>query len=326
MGLNIGIIGTGWFSKVHADILAASEGASVAAICGTSLAKAEGLASHYKGARAFANVNEMLDTAKPDAVYICVPPMSHGDIETALIDRGIPFLVEKPLGTDLKSPEEILYKIEQKPLITSVGYHFRYKDSVNQLKELLGDQTLGMALGAWMGDMPQVAWWRKQDGSGGQFIEQTTHIVDLLRYIAGEVEEVYAAYGNRVVHQKHEGVGVADVGTVTMKLSSGAVATISNTCILPGGVGEIGLSLYTDKSILSWNPDQLEVTSAGVKSIYSGTNNPYVAENEAFLHALRTGDTSRIRSGYGDAIKTQRVTYAALESARSGKPVRISEI
>ena len=55
------------------------------------------------------------------------------------------------------------------------------------------DQTIGMALGRWMGGMPGVAWWRRQEGSGGQFVEQTTHIVDLLRYCAGEVTEVYAA-------------------------------------------------------------------------------------------------------------------------------------
>ncbi|SDF57738.1 Predicted dehydrogenase [Fontibacillus panacisegetis] len=322
MSLNIGIIGTGWFSKVHGDNLAVQEGVSVSAICGTSLVKAEGLASRY-GAQAFTNVNDMLNEVKLDAVYICVPPMSHGEIESVLIDRGVPFLVEKPLGTDLETPESILRKIEQKPLIHSVGYHFRYKDSSTQLKELLKSQTIGMVLGTWMGDMPQVPWWRQQNGSGGQFIEQTTHIVDLLRYTAGEVQEVYAAYSNRVVHERFEGVSVADVGTVTMKMSSGAVATISNTCILPGGVGEVGLNIYTDAGILNWKPEQLEVTNAGVKSIYSVTNDAYVAETEAFLHALRTGDTSGIHSNYADAIKTQRVTTAALESARTGKPVRI---
>lgn len=325
MNLNIGIIGTGWFSKVHGDILAGFEGVSVSAICATSLAKAEGFASRYEGARAFTNVNDMLDAVKLDAVYICVPPMAHGEIESTLIDRGIPFLVEKPLGANLEIPEHILHKIEKKPLIHSVGYHFRYKESTSKLKELLMNQTIGMALGTWMGDMPQVAWWRQQEGSGGQFIEQTTHIVDLLRYIMGEVEEVYATYGNTVVHERYEGVGVADVGTVSLKLCSGAIANISNTCILPGGVGEVGLNIYSDKGILNWSPEELIVNNAGVKTVYTDTSDPYTIETAAFLHALRTGDASQIRSSYRDAIKTQRVTVAALESARSGKPMRIRE-
>ncbi|RCX16670.1 putative dehydrogenase [Fontibacillus phaseoli] len=323
MNLNIGIIGTGWFSKVHGDILAGMDGVRVTAVSGTSLPKAESLAARYPGARGFATLTEMLDSGKLDAVYICVPPMAHGDIEAELIDRAIPFLVEKPLGAELDVPLGILSRLEKKPLIHAVGYHFRYKATIQKLKETLEGATLGMALGSWMGDMPQVSWWRRQEGSGGQFIEQTTHIVDLLRYTAGEVQEVYATYANRVVHNQFENVNVADVGTVTLKLQSGAIANISNTCILPGGVGKSGLSLYTDEGILDWNPDRLEIARAGEKSSYTINDNPYVKENEAFIHALRTGDTSAILSDYADAVKTQRVTWAAFESASSGKPVKI---
>lgn len=325
MSLNIGIIGTGWFSKVHGDILAGIEDVQVAAICGTSIEKAQTMASAYPGAKSYAVLAEMLDAQKLDAVYICVPPMSHGEIELELISRGIPFFVEKPLGMNLDIPVEILDQLSQKPLINSVGYHFRYKESIQLLRELLQGRTIGMALGTWMGDMPGVAWWRRQEGSGGQFIEQTTHVVDLLRYTAGEVTEVYAAYGNRVIQNKHENVNVPDVGTVTLKLKSGAVANISNTCILPGGVGNSGLSLYTDGGILDWNQDRLEVIEAGVRTAFTSGNNPYASETEAFIHALRTGDTSRILSDYADAVKTQRVTCAALESALTGNPVKITD-
>lgn len=323
MTLNIGIVGTGWFSKVHGDILAETEGVRVAATCGTSIEKANSLASRYPGAKGFDNLTAMLDSERLDAVYLCVPPMAHEGIETELIARGIPFLVEKPLGVDLDGPNKILEQLCRKPVITSVGYHFRYKQSALHLKELLEGQTIGMALGAWMGSMPGVGWWRRQEGSGGQFIEQTTHLVDLLRYVAGEVEEVYAAYGNRIVHEQHEGVTVPDIGTVTLKLSSGAIANISNTCVLPGAVGEVGLSFYTEQGILAWDPDKFEIKNNGVSTSYSSTDNPYVAETLAFLHAVRTGDASRIRSDYADAVRTQAVTCAALESSLTGQSVRI---
>ncbi|WP_110930866.1 Gfo/Idh/MocA family protein [Paenibacillus bouchesdurhonensis] len=323
MTLNIGIVGTGWFSKVHGDILAETEGVRVAATCGTSMEKANSLASRYPGAKGFDSLTAMLDSERLDAVYLCVPPMAHEGMETELIARGIPFLVEKPLGVDWDGPNKILEQLRRKPVITSVGYHFRYKQSALHLKELLEGQTIGMALGAWMGSMPGVGWWRRQEGSGGQFIEQTTHLVDLLRYVAGEVEEVYAAYGNRIVHEQHEGVTVPDIGTVTLKLSSGAIANISNTCVLPGAVGEVGLSFYTEQGILAWDPDKFEIKNNGVSTSYSSTDNPYVAETLAFLHAVRTGDASRIRSDYADAVRTQAVTCAALESSLTGQSVRI---
>ncbi|WP_059050121.1 Gfo/Idh/MocA family protein [Paenibacillus senegalimassiliensis] len=324
MALHIGIIGTGWFSKVHGDNLAAMDGVQIKAVGGTSAAKAQALADRYPGAIGFGNLADMLDAQKLDAVYICVPPMAHGEIEAQLIERGIPFFVEKPLATDLDTPLSILNKLQQKPLIHAVGYHLRYRESIRKMKETLEGRTIGMALGTWMGDMPQVAWWRDLQGSGGQFVEQTTHIVDLLRYTAGEIEEVYAAFGSRLMHEVHDNVTVPDVGTVTMKLKNGAVATVSNTCILPGGVHEVGLHLYTDMGILDWKSQQLEVTAPDQKTTYHMQDDPYVAETEAFIHALRTGDTSRILSDYADAVETQRVTCAALESASTGQPVRLN--
>lgn len=320
--LRIGIIGTGWFSQVHADHLIAMEGIKLQAVCGSSLAKGERMATHY-GATGYEDVTAMLEAEQLDAVYICVPPMAHGEIEEKLIERGIPFLVEKPIGINSELPRRILRQIEEKSLITSVGYHHRYNETVAQMKQLLSEQKVGMALGQWMGGMPGVAWWRQQEGSGGQFIEQTTHIVDILRYCLGEVEEVYAMYGNRVMHEQHDNVGVSDVGTVTLKLANGVIANISNTCILPGNVGSSGITFYTGEGLLDWNTSRLKVVTPNVTTEYSNPTNPYVVESEVFINALRTGDSSQIRSDYADAFKTQLVAYAALESANTGLPIRI---
>ncbi|MEC0092405.1 Gfo/Idh/MocA family protein [Paenibacillus macquariensis] len=320
--LRIGIIGTGWFSQVHADHLVALDDVVLQAICGSNKEKGDQMARRY-GATGYGHVKDMLEAEKLDAVYICVPPMAHGEIEELLIERGIPFLVEKPIGTDTELPRRLLRQIEAKSLLTSVGYHFRYKATVAQMKQLLGEQHVGMAVGQWMGSMPGVAWWRQQEGSGGQFIEQTTHIVDILRYCLGDVEEVYAMYGSRVMHEQHDYVSVPDVGTVTLKLSSGVIANISNTCVLPGSMDQTGITFYTGEGILDWNPSRLKVMTPQVSTEYTDPTNPYMLESEAFIHAIRTGDTSGIRSDYADAFKTQLVTCAALESATLGKPVKI---
>jgi myo-inositol 2-dehydrogenase/D-chiro-inositol 1-dehydrogenase len=323
MTLRIGFVGTGSFTRFHGNLFSKMDGIQVAAFCATSLDKAERAAADWNGAKGYAALSQMLDAERLDAVYICVPPMAHGEIENTLIERGIPFFVEKPLGLDLELPSRIAGEITAKQLITSVGYHFRYMDSTQRALELLKDRSVGMALGYWMGSMPKVPWWRKQDGSGGQFIEQTSHIVDLMRFVMGEADEVYAAYANRIMHEKEEGVTTPDVGTVTLKLSSGAVATISNTCILPGG-GPIGLHIYTGQGVV-------ELSDKGIKDIgkssvceYSNVNNPYIREHEAFFYAVKTGDTSRILSSYEDSLKTQAITTAALHSAASGVPVRLT--
>ncbi|SCY85647.1 Predicted dehydrogenase [Paenibacillus polysaccharolyticus] len=326
MTLQIGIIGTGWFSKVHADILTRMEGVRVTSVCGTTLEKAEAMASVYD-ATGYDNLEHMLEGEKLDAVYICVPPMSHGFIESELIKRGIPFLVEKPLSTGMDVPSRILEHVQQSSLLTSVGYHFRYQGAAQVMKQAMQEQKVGMALGRWMGGMPGVGWWRRQDGSGGQFVEQTTHIVDLLRFCAGEVTEVYAVAAQRSMHEKHEHVTVDDVANVTLKLKSGAIASIANTCLLPDGEGGAGLQFYTDAGVWDWTPDRLLLPSAASHPMagleVSAGQNPYERENEAFIHALRTGDRSRILSDYADACRTQAITVAAQESVNSGLPVKV---
>lgn len=320
MNVNVGIIGTGWFAGTHAEILSRMDGVKVRAVCGSGMEKAERFAADWPDATAFASVEEMLDRIPLDAVYICVPPMAHGKIERLLIERGIPFFVEKPLATDLEVPSQILAELQRKPVITSVGYHFRYMESTTKAISLLKTMKTGSALGFWMGDMPKVPWWRKQEGSGGQFIEQTTHLVDLLRYTLGEIREVYAAYANRVMHEAEDGVTVADVGTVTLKLASGAIASISNTCILPM-TEKIGLHIYTDRGVLRLGMNSLTEIGKDRTEEWRNTANPVVAENEAFIRAVRTGDASGILSPYEDAFKTQQVTVAALHSAALGQPV-----
>lgn len=323
MTLRIGLIGTGWFADMHAKLLHKQQGIELAAVVGSSLQKAEAFAGRFHHVKVYEQVEQMLDDQRLDAVYICTPPFAHGHIESLLIKRHIPFLVEKPLSSDESLPSTIVDHIREKQLITSVGYHFRYMDGVEKAKQLLENRHIAMSLGYWMGGAPGGTWWRKLERSGGQFVEQTTHIVDLLRYLVGEVEEVYAAYSSGILSQQDPDSNVADAGTVTLKLVNGTVATISNTCILPAG-DHVGLHLYT-------NQGKVEISHNGVKDIlpnmiseYLNESNPYEKETDAFLYAVKTGDTSRIKSSYEDAYKTHQVTMAANRSATTGQIIKLN--
>ncbi|WP_306418540.1 Gfo/Idh/MocA family protein [Bacillus sp. AFS076308] len=319
--MKVGFVGTGWFTKTHASILGEMNGVDVTAFCGTSLEKAEKEARNWSNATGYTNVEEMLDKQKLDAVYICVPPYAHGAIEHALIERNIPFFVEKPLAMN-EEPDEIARKIAEKGLITSVGYNWRYKDTTKRALSLLHDRHVGMALGYWMGNMPMVPWWRDVLKSGGQFVEQTTHIVDLLRYLCGDINEVYAAFNNQIMQGKVEGTTVSDIGSVTMKLENGIIATISNTCILPNS-GRVGLEIYSEEGVIELRHDLLRVVKGNRVEEFKEESNPYIKENQIFLNAVRTGDTSNILSTYQDALKTHHVTLAANQSALSGTPISL---
>lgn len=325
MTIHIGIIGTGSFARLHASIVNEMEDVVIRGVCGRSLEKAKQIAKDYPQAKAYNELTKMLDNEQIDAAYICVPPFAHGEIEELLVERGIPFFVEKPLSTNIEIPTTILNKIKEKQLLTSVGYHFRYLHGTRKAKELLQDCTIGMAIGYWMGTMPEVSWWRKNETSGGQFVEQTTHIVDLVRYVLGEVEEVRADFAKRLQPAKAE-INVSDVGTVTLKMSSGAIVTIHNTCILPIDY-QNGLDVYTDRGVLRLNQQGLQEVNQDEIRDYSNdpSVSPYEKESQAFIHAVRTSDSSQILSTYEDAWKTQQIAIAANQSAELGHSIKLAK-
>jgi predicted dehydrogenase len=300
-------------------------GVTVSAFCDLQLDRAEAAAKEWPDAKAYQKMSDMLDDRQLDGLYICVPPMAHGELEIQAVKRKIPFLVEKPLGLDMGITCNIAKEIRGSNLLTAVGYQWRYRDAAASAKELLQERKLGMALGYRMGSLPPTPWWRRMEMSGGQFVEMTTHIVDLLVYLCGEVEEVYAAYGHRVKHEELDDIDIPDVGTVTLKLRSGAVATISNACMLPKAI-KVGLELYTDKGIITITPNSLQIWSDGGTREVKCRTNGGLPEDEAFIHAIRTGDRSHILSQYEDALHTLEVTLAANQSAAEGRPVKLEPL
>ncbi|WP_245629840.1 Gfo/Idh/MocA family protein [Domibacillus robiginosus] len=323
--MKIGMIGTGGFSRKHATILTGMKDVSLQAVCGTSVEKAEAFARQFGTIKGYDNVIEMLDDKQLDAVYICVPPFAHGRLEEQLIARDIPFFVEKSLAVDLCTASNIKALLNEKNLITSVGYHFRYRDTVRLLKEALSVHTVGMAVGSWMGSMPLVDWWRDRNRSGGQFVEQTTHLMDLVRYTLGEVEEVYAMETDRLMAAAYDHVTAADVGSAMLKMKSGVIVQLSNTCMLPDGVSEIGLRFFYSGGIAGLDGSGLAICTTDGETKQKDKVDPYVRENEAFLHGVRTGDTSHILSCYEDAWYTQQTANAIGKSIQQKKPVRLGE-
>ncbi|GEM02298.1 Predicted dehydrogenase [Halolactibacillus halophilus] len=325
MTIKIGMVGTGGFSKKHADILTGMNHVRVVAVCATSEEKAKQFAKQYNGMRGYCDFYEMLNNETLDGVYLCVPPMAHGEMELALVERGIPFFTEKPLGITTAVPKKVVEALGKVPVVTAVGYHFRYLESIQHLKRLLKDHTVGMVTGRWMGTMPEVSWWRNQALSGGQLNEQATHIADVLRYLLGECEEVQAYEAQRVMNRRKENVTVADVGTVNIRFTSGVIANIVNTCVLPEELADVGFTIYTDSAVINWTPEALTIKTATTDQVIVDQQDPYQQEDAIFVRAIQSGSDKQILSTYQDAYNTQRLTEAARVSVEENNSICLND-
>jgi myo-inositol 2-dehydrogenase/D-chiro-inositol 1-dehydrogenase len=170
MVIRIGLVGAGFIGGRHLDSLTAQDGVRVVAVADPQADRALQLASRAE-ASLYLRWEDLLDTEELDALYVCVPPYGHGPLEDAAIDRRLPLFVEKPLAGDLATAERLAARIEAAGLLTSVGYHWRYLDTLEQARDLLADAPARMVLGAWLDKAPRVEWWARQAQSGGQTVE-----------------------------------------------------------------------------------------------------------------------------------------------------------
>jgi len=321
--LKIAFVGAGWANCMHASNLSRMEGVSLIAFQDIDESKARSAAAQF-GAKAYADSAQMLASEKFDVLYVAVPPGAHG-IELTAAQKGLPIFVEKPIAVSMQTAIEIAAAIEKSGVISSVGYHFRYLGACQKAKELLAGKTVGMILGYWMGGMPTVGWWRQMALSGGQAVEQTTHIFDLARWLVGEVKEVFAYHATRAL-QAVPKFDVWDVGTVGLQFDNGAVGTIQSSCIVEQGF-KAGLELVCkDLTLELDSSNRLRTIEPGRKEELSFSNECYLDEDKAFIEAVKSGRRQGILSSYQDALRTLGVTLAANRSAEAGRPVSLEEI
>lgn len=315
----LAFIGAGGIAHRHLDVLSGFDDVDIVGFADPDLARADQAAMRF-GARSFAHHREMLDAVRPDAVYVCVPPFAHGDPERALIDRDIPFFVEKPVSLDLQTAEEISAAIDAKGLVTGVGYHWRYLDIVDEARSLLKENPAQLLSGYWLDLTPPPKWWWKKDKSGGQMIEQATHLLDLVRFLVGEVTEVYGRAG----HQERSdfpGLDVPTVTTASLAFETGVVANIASTCLL-GWNHRVGLHIFADRLAIELTDREIMVDVGRGRPVRAADGDPVWREDRDFIDAVRGGE-SRIRCPYSEALVTHRLALAVMSSAQGGQPVRL---
>lgn len=311
------MVGTGGFASRHLGTLAAlDEEITVVGHVSRSAPRADAAASRW-GGRPFTNVADLLAREAVDAAWITVIPAAHGGIEEALIDAGVPFLVEKPLAADPDTPERLARKIHAQGLVTAVGYQWRAMDTVEWVRDLLTETPPRMIRAAWHGGTPPPAWWRKEAESGGQIVEQATHLIDIVRALVGEIEVVAAAEDRRS-RPAYPEMDVASATTVLIRAGpDGTPGVVTATCLLDGASEEAAVEFACDGR-------RIRITRAGAMVDGGGTrterrlgNDPVVEQNRAFLAAVRAGRRDGPYSTYDDALKTHRVCMDARAAART---------
>ena len=196
--LNVGVIGLG-MGKAHAKGVKATDGACLYALCDTDEARLNAAAKELEVTNVFTNYLDMIADPAIDAVVIASPAQLHREMAINTLNAGKHILCEKPLALTREDCQAIVEAAEKSDRKFMVGQICRYTPGFKQAKEIIESGAIG--------DLPFVeseyahdyaamyakGTWRSDPARNG-VVGGGCHAVDLLRWIAGDPEEVMA-YG-----------------------------------------------------------------------------------------------------------------------------------
>ena len=323
MTQRVAFIGAGWIAGIHLEALQRLGRSELVGVVAGSMDGATRMVARW-GGTGYPDADRMLDHARPDAVYVCVPPHRAVEMCERLVARGIPFLAEKPLAaTDPEGPARVAAAVERTGLVAAVGYHLRGLDALPEVRRRFAARPPRMVVARWLDSTPPPAWWGLVDDGGGQVVEQATHLYDLSRHLLG-VAQVVGAVSTHDPAASPPTVDVVDATAALLRFDGGAIGSFANTRRLATAVIELEFVsddlLTTVRKAKGAGPGGWSIAfddGATVEAVPAGRD-PYEVQAEAFLDAVAAGDPSRVLTSYTDALRTDRLTRAVV--AATGAP------
>ncbi len=339
--LGVALLGCGRIAVRHSELLGNNEikGAKLVAVCDIDAARAKRLGEKF-GIPHFSSLEAMMEGCgeQIDIVSILTPSGMHAknSLEVAKYKKHI--VVEKPMALTLSDADSMIKACNDAGVRLFVVKQNRYNLPVVKLREALETGRFGRLV---MGSV-RVRWCRddgyyKQDSwrgtwglDGGVFTNQASHHVDLLQWMFGEVESVFAKSRTALSNIECEDSGVAIV-----KFKNGALGVIeATTATRPkdlegslsvlGEFGSVEIGGFAVNKILHWNFTNTLASDKEVLEKYS-TNPPSVygfGHKEYYLHivdVLNCGKEALVSGEEGR--KSLELISAIYESIESKKEV-----
>lgn len=226
----VAIVGPGGAANAHVRILRRIKGVQVAGVVGSSVDKAHVFAARH-GIRAYESFEDALADPQVDVVAIFTPHHLHAPLGSRAVRAGKHVLMEKPIGTELKSVDELIRDGRERGRVIGVVSQLRFEPGPQLVRRILERKGMG-GLVISRGEM---VWCREEryytdrpwrmipeQSGGGVLITQGIHLVDLMLWIHGPVRAV----SGRVDNVKFRGHPVEDTCVAILEFAGGGFGVI----------------------------------------------------------------------------------------------------
>ena len=373
---NVGFIGFGFIGKVHGfgyhnlplyyDPPPLK--ACLYAVCTSRPHTARKAQEQMGFGKATTDFREITEDPNIDIVHICTPNKFHRDALLSAMAHQKHIYCDKPITATLAEAREIADALQDYRGTHQMTLQCRFFPATLRAKELMDEGLVGDVLsfraaylhGGSADPNAPLKWKLSKDlGGGGVILDLGTHVLDLIRHLVGEFDEVFCAtriaYADRPSPDdpgRRVNVDAEDLALMTIRTASGALGTVEATKIATGAQDELRFEIHGQRGALRFNlmqPNCLEAYSGedpsephggwqGWKAIDTGQRYPKPAgwptpkasigwtRGHAhclynFLHAIASG--TKAEPGLETGVRLQEIADAAYRSDAARQWVKV---
>lgn len=231
--IDFALVGCGRIAKRHSELLGLNQidGAQLAAVCDIDLAKAQSIGEQFSVPH-FADMHQMMQQVNVDVVVVLTESGNHAQNVVDLAKYGKHIVVEKPMALTLDDADAMIKACDEAGVKLFVVKQNRFNVPVLKLREALeqgrfGKLVLGTVRVRWCRPQAyydQASWRGTWAMDGGVLTNQASHHVDLLEWMLGDVDSVFARSTTALANIEAE-----DTAVVTLKFRNGALGIIEAT-------------------------------------------------------------------------------------------------
>jgi len=339
--LRFGLVGCGRIAKRHSELLGHGEiaNAELSAVCDIRLERAERISKQFD-VPAYADMDDMMKATELDVVVVLTESGLHSEHVINLAKYGKSIVVEKPIALTLDQADKMIEACDRNGCRLFVVKQNRFNVPVLKLREALeagrfGKLVLGTVRVRWSRDQSyydQDEWRGTWKYDGGVLTNQASHHIDLLEWMMGDVDSVFAKSATALVDIETE-----DTAVVTVKFSNGALGVIEATTAvrpkdLEGSIsvlGESGTAIiggFAVNHMLEWDFKEPMPEDSDVKDKYSvNPPNVYGYGHKAYYdHVVDCilRDKRQLVDGL-EGRRSLELISAIYESIETGKEVNL---
>lgn len=243
--LRIGVVGLG-MGMSRAQLVRDTPGAELVAVADLREDRRERARERF-GCRVYDSFDALLaDADDLEVIYVMTESGKHADMGMAAARAGKHVISTKPIDITVPKAVEFCRVCEECGVHLLVDFQMRYTEGVQKMRAAAQQGALGRLL---FGEV-RMKWWRGEDyyegwhgtwalDGGGSVMNQAIHFIDILQYVMGDVEEVFAYSG---VHA-HVNCETEDMTNAVLRFANGAEGLIhTSTCYRGKPLDEVAIN------------------------------------------------------------------------------------